>query len=214
MAIHPNHWAFTPLAFGGLQAYKIQPHCQLISLAFSSHGARATCKLHTLTHRMPVKRPVLRRETSANTSNHHRQSRITHHISRLLGLLPFRLYYGSFHRSSCHKQGVHLPASDSRTQHHCRIGCEAIYYHSMHRHVVQRIQLRIPHRHQRLHFRSCGTVLEQPNSEQSFSSLPHLIAKCGTNVLTTVGGRHSGQQRLSSHMLKQTRGNAPPLTSS
>jgi hypothetical protein len=84
-AIHPNHWALTPLAF---KADKIQQRCQLISLAFSSHGARATCKLHTHTQQMPVKRPVSRRETSANTSNHRRQTRITHHISRLL---PSRL---------------------------------------------------------------------------------------------------------------------------
>jgi hypothetical protein len=65
-----------------LKAYKIQQHCQLISLAFSSHGARATCKLHTHTQQMPVKRPVSRRETSANTSNVAKPaSHITYHAS-------------------------------------------------------------------------------------------------------------------------------------
>lgn len=57
-----------------------------------AHGARATC---TLTPNCPVKRPVLRRETSANSSNHRRHSPSTHHI---------HTYYdttSSTHHASC-----------------------------------------------------------------------------------------------------------------
>jgi hypothetical protein len=128
-----------------------------------------------------------------------RQTRITHHISRLL---PSRLYYGSFHRSSCHNQGMHLPASDSRlsttavsaVRPHITTPCSIVLYSAF--------SCAFP-----TATSACTSVPVAPsqsNRTANKASALYLIAKSGTNVLTTVG-RHSGQQRLSSHMLKQSR---------